>query len=360
MKNRCVITFEGLNVNRLLNSLCRQNITVYGVSRSGKKCILQVDARHSQKVVAQLKERCYNILDIRYTGVSLGLRFAKLRFALIACALLCVAVLAVSSQFCLRIETQGDFADADVCEALSHAGVKVGTSLRSFDPDVVENAVASELNAMYAVVNRRGSVIYVNAVATKQVDEPIDMSKHRDIVADVSGYVVEVLCEQGTPLVAVGSYVNKGDVLIEGRRVFNDGQSRDVYALGRVAIKQSVQGAAVFDGYKTETLATGNSCVKVGVVLFGKQYVNNCKYDNFNVETTYKYLPPLNIAICYNTYYETTNVTVACTLEDCMDSLKQTAYDVARGKCDFVPQGVEYSLQGNTVTATLTAVRYVS
>ena len=360
MKNRCIITFEGLNINRFLNSLCRQNITILGASRRGRQCILQVDATHSQKVVAQLEERCYNILNIRYTGVSFGLQFVKTHFVLVACILLCVAVLAISSQFCLRIETQGDFSDEAVRQALSNSGVSVGTSLIGFNPDLVENAVANELKAMYAVVERQGSVVYVNAVATKQVDEPIDMGKRRDIVSTVDGVVTEILCEQGNLLVKVGDYVKTGDVLIEGRRVFNDGESREVYALGRVAICQSAQGSAEFTGYKTEMQATGNSCKKVDVVLFGKQYVNTCPYTSFKVETENKYLDPLNLAICCNTYYETRSVTVACTIEENMDELKAKAYEAALSKCKFVPQNVEYSAVGNTVTAALYAVTYIN
>lgn len=356
MKNRCIITFEGLNVNRFINTLCRQNITVLGVSRRGRQCILQVDAIHSQKVVAQLKEKCYNVIDIRYTGVSFGLQFAKKRFALIACIVLCIAVLAISSQFCLRIETQGDFSDEAIRQALVNAGVSVGASLVRFDPDVVENSVANELKAMYAVVSRRGSVIYVNAVATKQVDAPIDMSKRRDVVSSVEGVVTGVLCEQGSALVRIGDCVKVGDVLIEGRRVFNDGQSQDVHALGRVTIRQSVQGTVTFDGYKTEQQPTGASCLKVGVVIFGKQYVNNCPYDSFLTETAYKYLQPLNLAVVYNTYRETRAVTVACSLDDCLDELKSQAYESALAECDFVPQDIEYSINGNTVTATLATV----
>lgn len=359
MNNRCIITFEGLNVNRFINSLCRQNMTVLNVVKRGRQCILQVDAIHSQKVVAQLKEKCYNIIDVRYTGVSFGLQFAKTRFILIISIILCALILAISSQFCLRIETNGDFSDEDVLSALSESGIKVGTSLVGFNPDAVENAVANRLNAMYAVVNRRGSVIYVNAVASKQIDAPIDMSKRRDIVSNVEGVVTAVLCEQGSLLVNVGDYVKIGDVLIEGKRVFNDGESRDVYALGRVTIRQSVKSSVVFGGYKTEQQPTGNSCLKVGVVILGKQYVNNCMYDSYFVDTSYKYLDPLNIAIVYNTYYETHSVTVACDLEDCLDELKRQAYDEARQKCSFIPQDVEFTAQGNVVTATLTSETYI-
>ncbi len=359
MKNRCIITFEGLNINRFVNNLCRQNITILGLSRDGKQCILQVDATHSQKVVAQLKEKCYNILDIHYTGVSFGLQFAKARFVLIAAVLLCVILLGISSQICLRIETQGDFDDVAVRQALYDSGIGIGTPLVGFNPDAVENAVANKLKAMYAVVSRKGSVIYVNAVARKQIDIPIDMSKRRDVISTVNGIVTSVLCEQGNLLVKVGDAVKVGDVLIEGRRVFNDGESRDVYALGRITVRQSVQGSVEFNGYKTELQPTGNECVKTGVVLFGKEYVQGCPYDSFSVKSSYAYLQPLNLAIIYNTYCETRSVTVSCSLNDCLDELQKQAYDSALKECGFVPQDVEYTVTGNIVTATLSAQTYI-
>ena len=353
MKNNCVITFEGLNVNNFLNSLCKQNITILGVSKRGKQCILQVNATHSQKVVAQLKEKCYNILDVRYTGVSFGIQFVKIRFVLMAFVVLCVVLMAITSQYCLRIDVRGDFDRDVVCEALSQAGVRIGGRLNGLDLDVVENSVSASMNAMYAVVSRRGSVVYVNVVALKQIDAPIDMSHKRDLVATVDGVVTGILCEQGNPLVKVGDSVKKGDVIIEGRRLFNDGESRDVYALGKVTIQQSVQGSATFNGYKTEMQQTGNVCKKVGVVLFGKEYVNNCKYENFETSSAYKCLQPLNIALVYNTYYETQQVTVGCSIDECMEELREQAYADALNNCNFTPQDVVYAVDGNTVIVTL-------
>lgn len=356
MKNSCTITFEGLNVTSFLNSLCRQNIIIYTVKRSGRQCILQVDAIHSQKVVAQLKEKCYNIRDIRYNGVSFWLRFAKTRFVTLICIALCIAVVAVSSQFCLKIEVQGDFAPEAVREALTQAGVKIGAPLRNFDADAVENKVSNSVGAMYAVVNRRGSVVYVNVVALKQISAPIDMSRKRDLISSVNGVVTATVCEQGNLSVKVGDVVKKGDVLIEGRRIFNDGESRDVYALGRITVKQQVSGSVTFSGYKTEMQPTGNVYKNIGVVLFGKEYVNNCKYKDYTVETSYEFLRPLNLKIARNTYYETTKVNVSCGIEECIEDLKRQAYDQALQNCPFTPQEVEYAVQGDTVIATLYAI----
>nr|MDE7454695.1 sporulation protein YqfD [Clostridia bacterium] len=360
MKNTCVITFEGLNVNHLLNSLCRQNIQILGVKRQGKQCILQVDATQSQKVVAQLKEKCYNILDVRYTGASFWAKFAQKHIAMILCVVALVVCLALCSQYCLKIEVQGDFDGKQVIDALNQAGVSIGSSYKGFDADKLENALAVNLDAMYAVVNRKGSVLYVNVVAKRQAEQPIDMSKQRDIVSTVDGVVTSVLCEQGNLLVKVGDTVKVGDVLIQGVRVYNDGTTSNVYALGKITVKQTVQGSVTFNGYRTETQQTGNVYRNVGVVLFGKEYASSCNFSSYTVETTYKYIAPLNLALAYNTYYETQQVTVACKLADCLEDLQKQAYDNAVSICNFVPQGVEYTTAGNTVYATLYTMTDVS
>ena len=353
MKNSCKITFEGLNVSRFVARLTAMGTSVLSVERQGKRWTIEVPASRSKQTVALLREKCYNILNIDYMGVSAAAKFVKKRFVLPIICLLCVAVLLISSQFCFRIEVAGDFDTEVVKTALSNAGVGIGTNLSRIDVGVLENTLANDVGAMYAVVTRSGSVLYVNVVAKKEIEPPVDMTKRRNIVATRSGIVTAVLCEQGNPLVKVGDFVNVGDVLIEGRRVFNDGTSNDVYALGRVTLQLTASGFAEYNGQRTVTVETGETFTCNGVVLFGKQYCRACPFENYVVDTVITKLQPLNLQICRNIYRETRTVTVAATIEECMDELKAKAYEVAASKCDFPVLDVVYTVSANGVTATL-------
>ena len=353
MKNSCKITFEGLNVSRFVAGLTAKGTPILSVERQGKKWTIEVPATRAKKTVALLREKCYNILNIDYIGVSAATKFVKRRFALPIICLLCVAVLFISSQFCFRIEIVGDF-DAEVIKtALSESGVRVGSNLSRIDLNVLENTLANEVGAMYAVVTRSGSVLYVNVVAKKDIEPPIELNKRRDIVATQSGKVTAVLCEQGNPLVKVGDFVKVGDVLIEGRRVYNDGSSTDVYALGRVTLQLTATAFAEYSGQRTVTVETGETFTCNGVILFGKQYCRACPFESYVVETVVTRLQPLNLQICRNTYRETRTVTVAATIEECMDELKAKAYEQAMAKCNFPVLDVEYITSANGVTATL-------
>ena len=359
MKNSCKITFEGLNVSRFVARLTASGTPIFSVERQGKRWTIEVDATYAKQTVALLREKCYNITNIEYFGATAVAKFLKKRFVLPIVCLLCVALLVISSQFCFRIEITGDFDTDLVCTALQNAGVRIGTNLSRIDVGVLENTLANDIGAMYAVISRSGSVLYVNAVANKRIDSPVDMTKRRDVVATQSGKVVAVLCEQGNAIVKVGDYVKVGDVLIEGRRVFSDGTSTDVYALGRVTLQLTATGFAEYTGQRTVTVETGETFTSTGVVLFGKQYAKACPFENYVVTTVVTKLQPLNLQICKNIYRETRTVTVAATLEECLDELKAISYERAMENCNFQPQDVVYEVSERGVTATLYGVAHV-
>ncbi len=353
MKNSCKITFEGLNINHLLSLLSKQGIPLYEAVRQGKKCTIEVPSSRSKQTIAILQKWCYNIIGIEFFGIPKLVKLAKKHIVLPIVCLLLVLVLAFSSQICLKIEVSGDFDRQTVCEALAASGVTVGSNLHKINISVLQNRLANELGSMYAIVRRSGSVLYVNAVAKKEISPPIDMSVRRDIVATRSGVVTGVFCEQGTSVVKVGDYVNIGDVLIEGRRVFNDGTGEEVYALGQVTLRICSVGFAQFDGTKTVTVETGRQLKATGVVLFGKQYVKPCVFEMYTVSTVVTHLFPLNLEICTNIYRETALQKVPATINECLDELKQTALDEAMSHCDFVVKDTLYETKNNGVQVTL-------
>ena len=353
MKNSCEITFEGLNVGRLLAILAKTNITLYKVERDGIRCVISVPAARAKHTIALLQERCYNIIGIKYVGFTAMAKFVKFRFVLPIFCLLIVAVIALSSQFCFKIVISGDYDSAFVQETLLDCGVSVGCNMSKLNVDVLENTLANKMNAMYAVVTRSGSVLYVNVVAKKDIDPPIDMTKSRDIVATRSGVVVSILCEQGNALVKVGDTVNVGDVLIEGKRIYNDGTYDGVYALGRVTLQITATGFAEYTGYKSETVETGNVFACTGVSLFGKIYSKDCPFDQYTLETNSTFVYPLNLQIVSLFYREMKTVAVTASIDECMDELQSLANEQAKANCDFTVIDTQYVTQPNGVTAVL-------
>ncbi|MBR1955283.1 MAG: sporulation protein YqfD, partial [Clostridia bacterium] len=264
------ITFCGLNVARLLNYLCKSGLNVLSVTKCGQTCTVVVNHRDKKRLLDVLNDRCYTVTQVQNFGGTTCLTFAKRHFVLLVAILLMVVGCGILSNHCCKIVVTGDV-DADIVVAqMDTLGVNVGANLKDVNIDHLENALATRLDVMYAVVTRKGAVLYVDTIAKKQIDAPIDMHKRRDIVATCDGVVQSVLCEQGTPIVKVGDVVKAGDVLIEGTRRFNDDTREDVYALGKVVLVQSVSAFVPYTGTKTELQPTGNCQTFTQVVLFGK------------------------------------------------------------------------------------------
>ncbi|MGN1040728.1 MAG: sporulation protein YqfD [Candidatus Fimimonas sp.] len=352
MARRVKICFSGLNLNRTICALS-QKYALHDVDWQGKQCEITVDSKVFPQVVAFLEEKCYNITEIRYLGWNGALLFAKRHFTLPVFLLVALVALFALSNFCWKVEVSGDFSSQEVLQALQQCQVGVGSSLFGFSADKLENQLCTQLDAMYTVVTRKGSALYVNAVKKKTVQPPIDMHSRRDIVSTVSGKVLSVLCEQGTPVVCAGDFVNVGDVLILGQRTFNDGTQTDVYALGKVVVQPSCQGFAQFFGTATETVETGKSFCANVVVLFGKSYGKTPPFQSFRVEEKQISLSPLNVTVKRITYYETAEVTKTVSLEDCLPQLKEQALQQALLQANFLVTTTQYTVTDGGVFATV-------
>ncbi len=352
MTRRVKISFSGLNLNRTICVLS-QKYMLYDIVRKGKQCEITVDSKVFKQVVAFLEERCYNVTNIQKLGWNSALSFAKKHFLLPIFFVVAFIVLFVFSNFCWKVEVVGDYTQQEVAQALSDCKLGIGSSLHGFSADRLENKLCTQLDAMYAVVTRRGSTLYINVVKKKTADTPIDMHSRRDIVATVSGKVVSVLCEQGTSVVKVGDSVNKGDVLIVGQRVFNDGTQTDVYALGKVVVQPYCEGFAQFFGTATETVETGNSFCSNAVTLFGKDYGKQPPFESFRTEEVETSLYPLNITIKRITYYETAEVTKTATIDECLEELKAQALQQAVEQANFFVKYTQYKITDSGVYATV-------
>lgn len=352
MARRVKICFSGLNLTRTVCVLS-QKFTLYDIVRQGKKCEITVDSKVFPQVVAFLEEKCYNICEIRYLGGFGALLFAKRHFALPIFLVVALVALFVLSNFCWKVEVSGDFSSQEVLQALQQCQVGVGSSLFGFSADRLENKLCAQLDAMYAVVTRKGSALYVNIVKKKTIQPPIDMHSRRDVVSTVCGKVVSVLCEQGTPVARVGDIVNVGDVLILGQRTFSDGTQTDVYALGKVVVQLSCQGFAQFSGTITETVETGKTFCANSVMLFGKSYGKTPPFDTFRAEEKQVFLYPLNVTVKKITYYETAEVTKTASLDDCLTQLKEQALQQALLQANFLVTTTQYTVTDGGVFATV-------
>lgn len=119
--------------------------------------------------------------------------------------------------WCVQVTGNTTVSTAEVLEQLKSAGLYVGASRSSLDPDDVElNLLMSSDNLSWVSVNMSGTVAKVQ-VREKTLTEPGEIScKPANIIAGVSGEIIYTEILRGNALVMAGDRVNAGDLLISG------------------------------------------------------------------------------------------------------------------------------------------------
>ncbi|MBQ8433490.1 MAG: sporulation protein YqfD, partial [Clostridia bacterium] len=183
------VTFCGLNLTRLICKLCKSGIVLLSVTKCGQSCSITVNYRDKKRLLQLLEEGCYKVTDVQNFGMVAHFEFAKQHIVLIVALVLMVAVCMVLPSYCCKIVVTGDLSSDVVTAQMQELGITVGANIAKLNIDHLENALATRLDVMYAVVTRKGSVLYVDTIAKKQIDAPIDMHKRRDIVSTCDGIV---------------------------------------------------------------------------------------------------------------------------------------------------------------------------
>lgn len=116
---------EGLNTEKNLNFLCGNGICLYEVKKINKKqYFVTVPFKERKKLIALLKNRCYNIKLIKSGGFLGFLEKIKTRFVLATLVFAAFCGLFVASRFVWDIEVNGDADAAAVLAVLEEKGIK--------------------------------------------------------------------------------------------------------------------------------------------------------------------------------------------------------------------------------------------
>ena len=116
----------------------------------------------------------------------------------------------------IRISGNEGVPDRMIEETLAACGLSVGTPLRGFCADVLENAVLlSDDRLAWISVNRRGTVVYVEVREAAHIP-PVESDDPADLVAAIGGIIQRVELLEGNVRVAAGQTVSEGEVLVSG------------------------------------------------------------------------------------------------------------------------------------------------
>ena len=173
----------------------------------------------------------------RKSGAPELWRRCRHRYVLLAAALVLPLLLAVGSAFIWDFEVAGNdtVPTESVLQALERCGVRVGTRGVGLDQDELRNRVLPLLpDVVYLAVNVKGCTAHVQVVERQRPPEIADEAGVWNIVAARDGLVTRVRALDGKALVAEGSTVSEGELLVTGVYESREGNTYMTHSLGTV------------------------------------------------------------------------------------------------------------------------------
>ena len=287
-----------------------------------------VESKQCHKIIALLKNLCYDYKIINIVGVSSSLFRAFARIGIFAGIAASVCALLIYSSFVTRVsvrcEGASDYAlNAQIDGILKEYGAIEGARVESFDADELENAISSLEGVTFASVDKVGT--HINVVyKTALKKENFVFANSKSVVAKKRAVVTRVIVEGGTAVCKYGDVVEVGDTLIDGYIEYGDNKipvEAKGYAFGKVYYKRTKFFARV---EKVESVVNDKTYTRLG--MFEKvPKIPTSPFENYRLETEasdFGYLLPIKI-YSYR-YEEIQTVEVENTLDEA--GMKKAVY----------------------------------
>ena len=270
-RGEAVLRVRGASPERFVDACARRGVTLSRVERPDGETLIAHTSAAEARAVRDLPERLgLEGETVRERGLPALRRRAGARGVLAAGLIFALLALCVSQMFLWEVRTEGLSRPERrrVLDALSRAGVGIGTFLPGVDAELVQTRLLAELPELkWIALNLRGSVAEIslrkNGPAAGSEEIP------GDLVADRDGVITGIAVGRGTAAVRPGDAVVRGDVLVWGYEENASGVRTPVRASAWTEADCVGEYRGQCDGELRAVVYTGE-CITRRRLIFGK------------------------------------------------------------------------------------------
>lgn len=230
---------KGLNLERFLNTVQKENIPLHSAARTSKDgmtCVCNAcDFMSIQKIA---DEKGWRVESVQPVGLASIAFWVQRRPGILAGFIVSMILVLFLSGFVWRVDVQNAGAYlADIRAYLNENGFHRGVPRNAVDADLLERLLTERYPEIaWFHVHVSGMTLVVEV--TQGNISPESLSKQPcDIVAAKSGIVHSIRVYAGTAAVKEGDAVHAGQVLIRGEERAADGETVAVHARGAVTAR---------------------------------------------------------------------------------------------------------------------------
>lgn len=321
-----IIIVEGIEIERFLNYLIRNNIHVFNVRRIGSNKIeFSIERQDMRELKNIYRGGNYNIKIKQKTGMPFLIKRIYKQKGMWICAIISLFLLIMTSQFVtdIYIQVPEGIKKEEIRKELYNAGLKPGVYKKNIDRKSIRDKVMLEFDEVaYVSINVKGTNIFVTVTKKAESLKSNEDSNYCNVIAQKNGIIEKIIPRSGKPLVEPGKIVQKGDVLLNGA---NTKSVPEVWASTFYEVKKSASYEEI------EKEKTVNSKKVYTINFYDKSYTIRRKidYKNYTIDNKeYKlsignYTFPLSIKI--STFNETKDVKVKKDKEELKKELSKKA-----------------------------------
>ena len=270
---RTVFAAQGKDAAKIFN-LCREEgITYVKTAWDGEAFLLGVEGRSASRF-ALLCEREGIAVEVRQRrGLpALVLRYRN-RLGLLIGFFLLVLLLTLSRGVIWRIRIEGNerLSEAHILELLAENGVELGSSLRNFEPDLVEGSLLlAEKDISWISLYTVGTTLNVQVRETERGEAA--ETGAANLVALCDGVIERVEARDGSVVVKKGDVVRRGELLVSG--VYDTplgGTLRTAHASGEIYARTTHEFSVKIPLLYEQKVYTGREWCEKRIIFFAKK-----------------------------------------------------------------------------------------
>ncbi len=224
------------SVETALKKLGKADIAVYGLKKRGAYVYFCVEEEYVQKVFAIFSHPCYNVGIRRKSAKSRLKNFVGRRLGLLIGGAMFVAACALSNFFVLKIKVvgSGSYLGPQIIDLAKSCDVERGRLCTHPDFPMLTSRILSMPGVSFCSVQKAGGVVVIDVRAESG---GASYPKPKSLVSGCGGEVVKIVALCGTAEKGVGDRVEKGDTLIGGYALTENGERIQTPAVGFAHIK---------------------------------------------------------------------------------------------------------------------------
>lgn len=304
------IEIYGAFPERFLNICSQNSISFWGLERlspSSMRAMMHI--QDFKRIRRYAKRSMCRVKLIKKVGMPFFLWRFRTRYALYAGLAMFVAVVYIFSLFVWDIEVIGsqDVPVEEILYSLSQNGVKIGTYTPNIDYETTKNKLLLDIRALsWVTINIKGSRAVVEVRERIPVPVIIPRNIPCNVVAAKSGVITGIDVLAGSPQVAAGQTVVKGQLLVSGIIDSEKVGARFVHAMAEVTARTWTRMKSVMPLQIHLKQYTGQVKVRRALVFAGSRvnlYFHTGKpfdnYDKIVQKTQLRLLKNIALPIIY-------------------------------------------------------------